>query len=358
MYNTLFVNSFALLGERLNSITHSRSIPGALLLAMESAFRENDLFTIPMQLNAIRAIASNMLVKEKLDEWLKEYSPLIKESDEQVLIVMAGNLPLVGFHDYLSLLASGKKGLIKLSSKEPYLLPQIHNMLVEIDPYWQERVTFIKSLPDYAERVIATGNDSTAYYFRKRYHYSKLLVRGSKSSLAVLYGDESDEQLGELAKDLFLYFGLGCRNVSTLFVPEGYDLQKLIFVLKNHSELLKGSESYKNSYRYQKALATMQGDSFFDGGDFIIKIGAGFPSPIGVVALQYYNSVEHVESWLKENKRKIQCVVNYREWPHSVPVGQSQSPSLTDYADGVNSLAFLFENSYLCTNNQLHGIQV
>ncbi|MDD2419077.1 MAG: acyl-CoA reductase [Bacteroidales bacterium] len=343
MYLDVFIESFSLLAERLVYMIDDRESNKVLQRVVEKTFKCNNLFTPQMQYESLRAIAEQYLDKHALKEWTFKYKDFIIESEQEVLVVMAGNLPLVGFHDLLTVLASGKRAVVKMSSSDNVLLPFIAQILVDIDTYWQNRIKFVEKLPVDPAVVIATGSDSTAHFFENLYPKARKLVRGSKSSIAVLKGSESEMDISLLSRDMFLYFGMGCRSVSSLLVPEGTDIGSLAQRLGTGSKILSGSQSYSNSYRYQKALSLMNGECVVDGGLFLIKINSAFPPPMSVVSVVEYKGKEGIDDFLLKNQDKIQCVVNHEYKDGFISFGNSQLPALEEYADGVNSLAFLLK---------------
>ena len=345
MYRDVFISDFSTLGGKITAFLNKAEENAVLTEAIARAFDSNNLFTPYMQERSLSAICDQFLDCGKLEGWTFDYSSLISESEQEVLIVMAGNLPLVGFHDLLSVLASGKKAVIKLSSMDNVLLPALTKMLSQINRYWDSRISYIAGLPKHAGILIATGNDSTASFFEKSYPSAKKLIRGTKSSVAVLTGGENREDISGLANDLFLYFGMGCRSVSTLLVPDRYDTTGFVKELEAFSSITAGSASYRNSYKYQKALSLMNGDNFLDGGFFLLKYSSAFPPPMGVVGVVPYSAKMGPGDVLEVLGKSIQCVVNYPYKDGYVRFGESQQPCLDDYADGVNSLAFLLKNS-------------
>ncbi len=345
MYRDVFISDFSTLGGKISAFLNKAEENAVLTEAIARAFDSNNLFTPYMQERSLSAICDQFLDYGKLESWTFDYVSLIHESEREVLVVMAGNLPLVGFHDLLSVLASGKKAVVKLSSMDNVLLPALTKLLSQINRYWDSRISYIVGLPKHAGIVIATGNDSTAAFFGQSYPSAKKLIRGAKSSVAVLTGGENREDVSCLASDMFLYFGMGCRSVSTLLVPDWYDTTWLVKELGTFSSITEGSASYRNSYKYQKALSLMKGDNFLDGGFFLLKHESAFPPPMGVVGVVPYSAKMGPGDVLEELDQSIQCVVNYPYKGEYIGLGESQQPRLDDYADGVNSLAFLLKNS-------------
>lgn len=297
--------------------------------AISDACRANGWFTPSEVRRSVAAICERMLQTEKLERWLKHY-PAPVSRPRSVLVVMAGNIPLVGFFDLLCVLAAGHRCLIKPSAKDRVLMTYVVDTLRRIEPSLP--VAFYDETQP-VDAVIATGSDNAARYFRARYAGIPSLLRGSRQSVAVLSGDETSEQLAALADDIWAYSGLGCRNVSLLFLPKGYELKIKIPPVNN---------KYINNYRQEKALIEMAGSPFRDLGAAIAVEQCTFPSALSRIAYAYYDSAEEVADWLEKHDEELQCVVSAC-MPHSrrVDFGQAQTPGLTDYPDEKDVMAFL-----------------
>jgi len=339
MYNKVFIDDFTELGVQLADALHDISRKSLFETVINASLQENPLFTANMQLCAIESVCDKFLKQEALALWLQPYEKLIKERDNSVLIVMAGNIPMVGFHDLLVTLAAGYKAVVKLSSKDRHLIPAVVRMLCSINSYWNDRIQFVEKMPSSAEILLATGSDESAYYFESKFAASHKIIRGSRSSMAVLYGDECKSDLVALAKDVFLYYGLGCRSVSTLLVPSGYDLTQLLEPFSSMKDQII-SHDYKDAYRYQRAVYTMVGENFIDGGFYLLRRSADFPPPLSVVNFIEYDSIESAHKFLKLNQNKLQCIVNLN---HGIFFGETQVPEIDQYADEVNSLEYLLQ---------------
>lgn len=339
MYNKVFTDDFSALGAQLTEILSDISGESTLKSVIELSYRENPLFTPNMQIHAILSICKEFLNRRVIEEWLRPYRYKIGEREKTVLIVMAGNIPMVGFHDLLATLACGYKAVVKLSSKDRHWMPLLYDLLSDINSYWRDRITFSETLPMDADIVVASGSDITSKFLKSKYSSSHTLIRGSRYSVALLKGNESRSDLEALAKDLFLYYGLGCRSVSSLLVPAGYDFTVLMEAcVSMKSEVV--SDDYISSYKYQKAICTMSSNEFIDGGFFIMVKSGSTPPPPGVINFLEYDSPEEAESYIEENHDKLQCVVNYKE---GVTFGNTQNPAIDQYADGVNTLDFLLQ---------------
>lgn len=281
---------------------------------------------------------SEALTKKKLQEWLKPYQLSEQEDPKVVGIVMAGNLPLVGFHDYLSVLLSGHQLLAKLSSDDAYLLPLLNKILSIINPELAQKAQFTKDQLKNFDAVIATGSNNTARYFD--YYFSKYphIIRKNRNGIAVLNGSESLEDLSGLAKDIMSYFGLGCRSISKIFVPKGYELKPLFLALESYQHFEHHSKYY-NNYEYNKAIYLVNKEMHRDNGFLLLKEESSFASPISVLHYEEYSSLEKLKKNLEFRKEEIQCIVGQDEGFYDF--GEAQYPALNDYADGVDTLKFL-----------------
>ncbi|MDN5202570.1 acyl-CoA reductase [Fulvivirgaceae bacterium BMA10] len=326
----------AAISELYEVISHLITDDLAVIHQKASAF--NNWFTKENIVAALEG-AKQYTHPDNLQKWVSQYD-LNETEDKKIGVVMAGNIPLVGFHDYLSVLISGHTLIAKLSSQDPFLLPFITDKLIEIEPRFKEKIFFKEKLND-LDAVIATGSDNTAKYFN--YYFSKIpnVIRQNRTSCAVLTGNENNEELQALGKDIFQYYGLGCRNVSKLFVPEGYDFTNLIESLKGW-EHIGQHHKYHNNYDYNKSIYLVNGEEHLDTGFLLIKRDEGMVSPISVLFFEPYADHESLSTRINEQASKIQCIVsNDTDLKGSVAIGKAQSPDLWDYADHVDTLAFL-----------------
>lgn len=286
------------------------------------------------------AVASwaDALTEDNLNKWLTPYG--IEERNKKTVgLVLAGNIPLVGFHDFLSVLMSGNKALIKLSSNDQVLLPFLAKYLIAINPDFSDYIEFTEGrLQDY-DAVIATGSNNTSRYFEYYFRNSPSIIRKNRNSVAVLSGDESESQLVALGEDIFRYFGLGCRNVSKLFVPKGYDFQPLFKALYEYRDVIE-YKKYANNYDYNKAVFLMSNFQLLDNGFLTLKEDTAYSSPISSVFYEYYDNVESVVKRISDDAEQLQCVVS-NLIDGSVGFGQTQKPQLWDYADNVDTMKFL-----------------
>jgi hypothetical protein len=340
MYREDFTNDFSLLGECLITALKSPESNPLLNNAFEKSLKNNPLFTVNMQHHAVDAVCTGFLQRERLLSWLLPHSRRIVEREGSVGIVMAGNIPLVGFHDLLVVLAAGFRAEVRLSSKDPFLLPAIYEILCGLNDYWKGRVKFVRKISSDACCLFVTGTDQALSYYRGEYPCTPKVERTSRSSIAILTGKEREEELKLLAQDLFLYYGMGCRSVSTLLLPEGYDLSGLLNPFSYISTEL-ASEDFLQAYRYQKALSSLEGLEFCDGGYFIFRKGISFPPPLGVVNHIEYRDEPDISRIVKNNRDRLQCIVgNYLPFCN-VGFGLAQFPALDSYADGIDTFNFL-----------------
>lgn len=302
------------------------------------SFHYNKWFTRDNVNQSLKAIATQYLDADKLEKWLSEYSGT-GNSNKTVGLVMAGNIPLVGFHDFLTVLITGNNAQIKLSSKDQYLLPFIIDRLIEIEPGFKDQIQLVERLKGF-DAVIATGGNNSARYFE--YYFGKYphIIRKNRNSVAVLTGDETEEELLALGKDIFQYFGLGCRNVSKLYVPREYDFEHLLKTLEPYSHVMD-LENYKHNYDYQRTLLLMNQVPHFASNFLILSENESIHSPISTLYFEYYDAIDNVQSKIKNQKSEIQCVISKADLLVALPFGKAQEPELWDYADEVDTVKFL-----------------
>jgi hypothetical protein len=285
---------------------------------------------------ALQAIAEKMLRREKLEPWFAKYPYPADFKQKNVGIILAGNLPLVGFFDLLCVCVSGHNAYIKMSSKDRVLMQYVIRFLRQTD-----RPPVILPLTDSSpiDAMIATGSDNTNRYFRERYRHIPHLLRGSRTSIAVLTGRESEADLLGLSHDVFDHFGMGCRSVGKIFVPEGYEVEILFNALRKRNITHSG---YRNAYRHHKAVLHMRGTNFRDGGFFTLRENEGFSEALPDLMYTRYQVLDEVREWIKLNDNTLQCVVtNSLTPPRHVGFGQAQWPELSDYPDGRDVMDFL-----------------
>ena len=279
------------------------------------------------------------LTSDNLDRWLSGYD-LDHTNPKTVGLILAGNIPLVGFHDFLSVLIVGHKALVKTSSNDQHLLPFLAKYLIALEPELKNHITFVEGKLENFDAVIATGSNNTARYFEYYFKDKPAIIRKSRNSVAVLDGNETHEQLVALGEDIFRYFGLGCRNVSKLFVPKNYNFDAFFQAMFAYQDVIQ-YEKYANNYDYNKAVFLMSNFKLLDNGFLTIKEDASYASPISSVFYEYYNNPDDLKARLQSDEDKIQCVVSNNLIAGGVAFGQTQKPELWDYADNINTIAFL-----------------
>lgn len=279
------------------------------------------------------------LTENHLNQWLSGYS-FIEQDPKKVGLILAGNIPLVGFHDFLSVLISGNNVLVKTSSKDDYLIKFLANYLIALDARFNEKITFVEDKLVGFDAVIATGSNNTARYFEYYFKDKPSIIRKSRNSIAVLTGKETPEEMTLLSEDVFRYFGLGCRNVSKLFVPKNYDFQSFFKGMYAQKEVIY-YEKYANNYDYNKAVFLMSNFQLLDNEFLTIKEDTSHASPISSVFYEYYEDINEVKNRLEQDAESIQCVVSNGIIENSVYFGQTQKPKLWDYADNIDTLEFL-----------------
>ena len=308
--------------------------------SVELAGQKNGWFTKD-QVQFALSVWGDCLDEKQLQNWLSHYNIRVNR-DKQVALILAGNIPLVGFHDLLAVLLTGNKALVKLSSNDSVLLPAIMEILEELMPGMKELVRFEEELLKDFDLVIATGSNNTARYFEYYFGKKPNIIRKNRNSVAVLSGNETQEDLTGLAQDVFQYYGLGCRSVSKLFVPQDYDFKTLFEAFENYHYLIE-ERKYQNNYDYNKAIYLMSEFPFLDNGFVMLKEDQAFASPIGTLFYEYYQDKKQLKSQLDRDRESIQCLVANGFMKDEVPFGRTQYPSLTDYADGVDTVEFLLK---------------
>ncbi|MCB9174178.1 MAG: acyl-CoA reductase [Flavobacteriales bacterium] len=299
----------------------------------------NGWFTPDNVAFAVESIAK-MLRKEELHQWLSNYTINDHTKPKRVGVVMAGNIPLVGFHDFLTVLITGNVLVAKASKEDNLLIKKIAEILIAIEPDFKSKIVFTDKLENF-DAVIATGSNNTARYFE--YYFGKYpnIIRKNRNSVAVLTGNETAADMMNLGKDIFQYFGLGCRNVSKLYVPKNYSFNLFFESIVNDYKHVVENNKYANNYDYNKAVYLLGSNQLLDNNFVLLKEAESLSSPVAVVHYEYYNSLNEVTTLLENKKEEIQCVVTEANLPNVFKLGQAQQPTLWDYADGVDTVEFL-----------------
>jgi hypothetical protein len=284
---------------------------------------------------------ADALQKENLQDFLKPYS-IDQVSEKTVAIIMAGNIPLVGFHDFMCVLLTGHNVLVKQSSNDKQLLPYLTKYLEYIHPSFMGKITFTEDKLEHFDAVIATGSNNTSRYFEYYFKNKPSIIRKNRNSVGILNGKETEDDLKALSEDIFRYYGLGCRNVSKLFLPKGYNFEaffKGIF----HWQDLVNSAKYANNYDYNKAVYLMSEFDMLENGFFMIKEDSSYSSPIATMFYEYYDSLDDLKTKLKTDADLIQCIVTQENFKNKIDFGQTQQPKLSDFADDIDTIEFLLK---------------
>jgi hypothetical protein len=306
---------------------------------LERSSNYNAWFT-PEEVKRSVASLSNMLNNNDLQKWFQSIE--ITANPKKVGLILAGNIPLVGFHDVISVLATGNIALIKLSSGDDKLLPALLEKLVEFEPAFAPHFGYTDRLKDF-DAIIATGSNNSSRYFD--YYFGKVpnIIRKNRNSVAVLTGEESFESLRLLGHDIFDYFGLGCRNVSKVFIPEDYNIKNFFEPLEEFQPIINHFK-YNNNYDYNKSIFLVNTVPHFDNGFLLLREETSLSSPLAVLYFEKYKHLNEVKDSLMAQKENIQCVISEADLELDMPqlgFGQSQNPRLWDYADNVNTIEFL-----------------
>ncbi len=311
-----------------------------LAAIIEDEHHYNAWFTPSSVEKAVTSIGK-MLNKNDLLSWLNKYK-INSSANKKVGLVLAGNIPMVGFHDVLCVLITGNHAIIKASSNDARLIKHVLNKLAAIEPAFVNQYTFTERLADF-DAVVATGSNNTSRYFE--YYFSKVphIIRTNRNSVAVFCGNETKEQFYELGHDIFDYFGLGCRNVSKVFVPKLYDFVPFFEAIEPYNPIIN-HHKYNNNYDYNKSIYLVNRDKHFDNGFLLLKEDKAMVSPLAVLFFEYYDDLDSLQEKLREESENIQCIVSgvpLKVDNQVVNFGQSQQPALWDYADGVDTMDFL-----------------
>jgi hypothetical protein len=322
------IDAFAQLGQTMLHLP-----PEERDALAQRAKAANGWFTPESVSQALDGIAY-MLDREKLEKWTSAYS-LDPEVPKVVGVIMAGNIPMVGFHDLMSVLLSGHIAAVKMSSQDRVLMQQVVEWLIEIEPRFKRNIDIREKL-DLVDAVIATGSDNTARYFE--YYFGKYphIIRKNRTSVAVLDGTETPDELEALGRDIFSYYGLGCRNVSKVFTPQGFDFKTVFPHWESYAEVANHNK-YRNNYDYQKAIYLVNGEPHLDTGFLLIRTTTELVSPTAVLFHEAFEDIRAMDTIRETHAEKIQCIVGHGY----IPFGQAQCPEPWDYADGVNVMEFL-----------------
>jgi hypothetical protein len=341
--------SFVELGKFLSQFTLNEQVQRADVLHNDLYFEKfkdlvmlsqshNGWFTPEQVYFAVQSWAE-ALTESNLNEWLSKYD-LSEMKPKTVALILAGNIPLVGFHDFLSVLSTGHKVLVKASSNDQHLIQFLSNYLISVDSKLSDYITFTDGKLENFDAIIATGSNNTARYFEFYFKDKPSIIRKNRNSVAVLSGKETHDDLVNLGEDIFRYFGLGCRSVSKLFVPKDYSFEGFFKAIYEYKDIIY-YEKYSNNYDYNKAVFLMSNFQLLDNEFLTLKEDISYASPISSVFYEYYEEITDLQTRLKNEAEHIQCIVSNNMSDNSISFGQTQQPRLWDYADNVDTLQFL-----------------
>jgi hypothetical protein len=306
-----------------------------MIQTLQDAHHQNTWFTYDNLAFSCKSW-SEALTQENLTNWVSNYTISEVDTPKTIAIVMAGNIPLVGFHDFLSVLLCGHKLQAKLSSNDKKLLPFLASYLCTVEPKFKPYITFTEDTLKDFDAVIATGSNNTATYFDHYFSKYPHIIRKNRNAVAIITGKETPKQMEALADDVYRYFGLGCRNVSKVYIPDQYNLDHFFNGMYAWKQVIN-NHKYINNYDYNKAVYLMSNIKLLDNEFMLLKEDTGFSSPISVVFYERYKDIKDVRTQLDAQKQNIQCIVSLED----VPFGVAQTPALSDYADGVDTIEFL-----------------
>ncbi len=307
--------------------------------AIPYAVAKNGWFTLQSIRESLFAW-SQLLTKENLEKWISAYKLEEPKDPKKVGLILAGNIPLVGFHDIVSVFLSGNIAFIKLSSDDQTIIPILIDCLKSYSKDFENSFQLVERLND-IDAVIATGSNNSARYFEHYFGKYPHIIRKNRTSVAVVDGSETDEELSHLANDILQYFGLGCRNVSKLFIPKEFDIDRIFNALYQFKEL-GNHNKFANNYDYNKAIYLLNSEPLLENGFLLMREAKGFHSPVAVLIYERYSDIKEVENELLEAQDQLQCIVSHPN-PRlkTIPFGKAQTPDLWDYADEVDTLVFL-----------------
>tara|TARA_A100001011_G_scaffold385626_1_gene459959 strand:- start:1347 stop:2366 length:1020 start_codon:yes stop_codon:yes gene_type:complete len=329
------IKSIEKLGYFLADISENNIHYDAFFKVLDQAQIQNGWFEKKSCLDAIR-YWGEALQPHKVSQWVDSYTIHENNSPKTIAIVTAGNIPLVGLHDIISTWVSGHKAMVKCSTRDKILIPYI----VSTDPQFQSLTNFSDGQLENFDAVIATGSNNTARYFD--YYFSKYphIIRKNRNAIAVLNGKETQADMLGLGKDILQYYGLGCRNVSKLYVPKDFDLNMVFGGLFPHANVLKMNK-YANNYDYNKAVFIMSEFNFLENGFFMLREQKAISSPIATAYYEFYDDPDSLKMHLKDQQENIQCIVSNMDIEGAIAFGDAQKPTLWDYADGQDTMDFL-----------------
>jgi hypothetical protein len=337
------ITAFTNLGKELDAVLHGTPATEAgqrLQDNLPTAHLANGWYTEANVRHRLTGLVES-LTSEVLERWLSAYD-FPEREPKNIGVILAGNIPLVGFDDFRCVLLSGNRFLGKLPSDDKRLLPLVAEILCSIEPKFQPLIVFADGRMQNMDAVIATGSNNSARYFEHYFSKYPHIIRKNRNSVAVLDGSETKEELDALGEDIFRYFGLGCRSVTKLFLPENYNKDKFYEAMFRWSDELMASSKYMNNYEYHKTIYLLHSVKLLDNNFLLLKEDEGIASPPGIVFWESYESLTELRKKLRGDRELIQCVVSREKIVgDAVPFGKSQQTMPWDYADGVDVMKFL-----------------
>jgi hypothetical protein len=328
------IRALVRLGEKIKNLTEEE------FMSLADRVEHNNNWFTPEQTRISLHTISAYLDEASMLKWLEGYTIPENTPPRSIGLMMAGNIPAVGFHDLLCILISGHKAYAKLSSTDQVLIRWLSNQLIQIHPGFGSRIFFEEMLKG-KDAYIATGSDNSSRYFEYYFGQYPSIIRKNRTSVAILNGDEETDDYKALGHDIFQYFGLGCRNVSKLYLKDEEQLQYFLKAIEGF-HFLTSHHKYLNNYEYNKAIYLVNGDKHLDNGFLLLQENEQLVSPIAVLYFEYYSHIDDLKQKISHHQSKIQCVVSKDGWyPSSLPFGKAQQPSLWDYADHIDTLNFL-----------------
>jgi len=307
---------------------------------IESLHLSNPWFTPENTRRAIEA-TGNILTRDKLTRWLSAYPGLTEERDQETVgVVMAGNIPMVGFHDLLCVLITGNRLHARLSTKDRHLIEAVAGTLISIDPAYEPLIDLTTDRLTGFTKVIATGSNNTSRYFEYYFRNIPSIIRRNRNSIAIIDGTESPAELRLLADDIFTYFGLGCRNVVKLWLPEGYDPESLILHWSRYGAL-RSHYKYSVNYDHNKAVMIVNRERFHDGGFVLLRESPSLSPPMAVTHYEFYSSGDAPFASPESEGEQLQCIAGHGH----LPFGATQQPELWDYADNTDTVSFVLKKN-------------
>ncbi|TNE52889.1 MAG: acyl-CoA reductase [Bacteroidetes bacterium] len=340
------ISTFSQLGMALHHLGSQDQWPGYASGLTEEEFsslknliqrqKHHNAWFTELSINRAFMGWADLLQQEKLESWVQGYN--FSQHPKRIGIIMAGNIPLVGFHDLLSVLMTGHHAVVKMSSDDQLLIPALFELLEKYAPEIRQRIELQPQKLQHIDAIIATGSNNSMGYFESYFGKYPHIFRKNRTSVAILDGSETDEELEKLGDDIFQYFGLGCRNISQLLIPKDFDLDRFFGAIIGQQDVIH-HHKYANNYDYNRAMFLMNQVPVLENGFLLLRESDELFSPLAVVYYHRYRNEEEINSFLNAHREDIQAIVSKKH----IPFGQAQAPGLTDYADGIDTLQWLSE---------------